>query len=213
MVKKRGKRKKKEKKPNRSTFKGKPKRDRYIYPEEFEKLLDVSAHDKEAHAFFRAMGASGMRPVEAENLTCRSVDESKNGLWVMTAKRSDDHERFISLDPDTMSILGTFTSKKGGSEAVFYYTGDPLTVRRMQHLFKVWAKKAEIRPELSVYCLRHFHGTTCIELGMAPHEVSERMGHKGLDMVLNYMTLRDGRNREMADALAARMFKKKKGKR
>lgn len=190
------------------SFKGKPKRDRYLEPKEFEALLQVSKKgDRDAYLFLRVMGASGMRGVEAERLEVKDVDDDRRGIWVLTAKRKDHPTRFVALDAGTFSLLWNgFNGRRSGR--VFSWVKKPLTLRRMKYLFKAYAKAAKIRPALSVHSLRHYHGTACAEAGMMPQEVAARLGHKNIGLVMDYFTLREDRNRELSDRLGKTMFGK-----
>jgi integrase len=190
-------------------FKGKSKRDRYLQPKEFEALLRVAKKDADAYAFFRTMGASGIRGVEAERLKTSDIDVDRRGIWAWTAKRKDHPTRFIALDVDSLKVLrSSVNGRCGAAGPVFFWIKKPLTRRRMKTLFKSYAKAAGIRPALSVHSLRHFHGTACADAGMMPQEVAARLGHKNINTVMEYFTLRDDRNRELSDRLGKSMFGK-----
>lgn len=181
-------------------FKGKPKIDRYLRPDEYKLLLDASSGDGEANLFFEVMGKSGMRTIEAERLTVGKVDASRGGIWVWTAKRKDHPERFVALDSKIMARLVTHVEGVPGPK-VFGWKEKALTRRRMRYMFKKYARRAGIRPALSVHSLRHFHGTACADAGMSMQEVAARLGHKTLEMVMEYFTLREERNRMWAEKL------------
>lgn len=188
-----------------SRFKGKPKIDRYIRPDEFKALLEAAKDDDDVFFFIRVMGATGIRSIEAEGLVVGKVDYSRRGIWVITAKRKDKHERFVALDKLTFEMFDRLKGVDVDSP-IFNWRGKPILRRSMKYVFKKYAKMAGIREALSIHCLRHFHATACVESDMSPQEVAARLGHSGLDMVMEYFTLREGRNREMADNVGGLIF-------
>jgi integrase len=194
---------------NNSRFKGKPKQDRYLRPDEFKKLLVATEYDIEANVFFRVMGMSGMRSIEAELLRWEHVDFEQGGMWVWTAKRKDHPTRFIALDAKTMAklkvIYDTYVRTRPTAQRkalpVFHRLDVPITRRRMKSLFKKCAKRAGLRPALSMHSLRHYHATECVKIGMTPQDIAARLGHKGLNMVMEYYTLSVDRNKSFADKM------------
>jgi integrase len=161
-----------------------------------------------ADLFFRFMAATGLRTCEAVSLTTKQVDPQRRGIWVRTAKWKKHPVRLVSLDPGTWALLDRRMAEwqlKPGAP-LFWWAGKPITVRSAKHLFKRCAKLAGIRSCLAMHSLRHFHATVCVEAGLAPQEIAARLGHAGLDMVMQYFHLRESRQREIADNLGDRVF-------
>lgn len=194
-------------------FKGKPKRDRFIRTDEVKALLaECKENDFHAYRLFRTMVATGMRTIEAVNLTVDDVDVDRSGIHIRTAKkRGKKHERFVSLDADSLEVLLGSMPDWG---PLFLYqdwrhseeTLKPLNGRAVKNMFKVYGDRAGIRPELAPHSLRHFHTTQCLDLGMTELEVASRLGHQNTKTVMTYWTLREKRNQEMADKFGDSVF-------
>lgn len=187
-------------------FKGKPHADRFMEVEEFQLLSKAAQKDPEAVSIFMVMGLGGLRTIEVEGLRVKALDRKKQGIWVVTAKQTNDPiTRFVPLDKGTLWTMAWWAKGRKPEAPLVSYKGEPVTRRRIRYLFHLYKAKAGIREALGPHSLRHLAGIVRSEQGASPQEVAAFLGHKTLNMVLIYANLREGRNREMAADAARRL--------
>jgi integrase len=187
-------------------FKGKDKRDLFMEPEEFRKLLKATEGDVEATDIFLSMCPGGLRTVEVTWVKVSSLDTGKNGLWVKTAKRKDKWVRFVGLDSDVMKRLSRAAKRKPEASALFRYQGNPVSKRQIRYLFHKYKALAGVRHALGPHSLRHLTGIILSESGSSPQEVANYLGHSNLKQVLVYANLRTGRSQQMARGAGKVLF-------
>jgi integrase/recombinase XerD len=188
------------------SFKGKRHADRFIEVDEFKLLAKAAKDDSELSTIFRLMGIGGLRTIEVADLTVKSLDRQKRGLWVDTAKQTNDPiTRFVPLDDRSFEALSVWAKGKRPEAHLVNHAGTPVTRRRIRYLFHLYKRKAGIREELGPHSLRHLAGIVRTEQGASPQEVAAFLGHKTLNMVLVYANLREGRNRELTTDAVRRL--------
>lgn len=192
-------------------FKGKRHADRFMEVEEFQLFAKAAREDPEALAIFMIMGLGGLRTIEVAQLTVKTYDKGKGGLWVDTAKRKDHVPRFVPLDKGTIEQVALWAKGRRPESPLASYRGAPVTRRVVRYRFHLYKTKAGIREALGPHSLRHLAGIVRTEQGASPQEVAAFLGHKTMNMVLVYANLREGRNREMAKDAAHRLTGGKNG--
>lgn len=186
-------------------FKGKHRSDLFMEPEEYKSLIEAAGEDEEAKRLLTAMCPGGLRTIEVTWLRVKSLDTSKGGLWVKTAKRKDGWVRFIGLDDAVMEILSKATDGRASNAPLFLCRGRPVEKRQIRYLFHKYKERAEIRNTLGPHSLRHLTGIMLSESGYSPQEIANYLGHSNLAQVLVYSSLRSERNKEMGRSLWGRL--------
>lgn len=186
----------------RVPFRGKPKTDRYMEPEEYRQLL-AATDDPEPFALFLMMGTTGMRTIEVTWVLVEDVDPRNCGFTKRIAKQKSERDHFMKISPELLEVLKLWAQGRKPKEQLVLYRGSPITRRQIRYLFHKYKKKAGIRSCLGPHSMRHHHGIVLTEAGYPAQEVAQRLGHKTLDMVLQYAHLRGARNAEMAAAASA----------
>jgi site-specific recombinase XerD len=179
-------------------FTGKPPSDRYMEPSEFQQLIGAAKKDSVAVQVLLAMGLGGLRTIEVTWLDVHSLDPNKKGLWVKTAKRGDNHIRFVPLNNTSYKVFQT----KRQDGPLIIHQGERVTRRRIRYLFHKYKQDAGIRDCLGPHSLRHLAAIVRTEAGASPQEVAGFMGHKTLQQVLVYSSLRTERNTAMTEEAA-----------
>ena len=195
-------------------FKGKPKQDRFMEPDEFHKLAAAAKDDLDALRMFVVMGLCGLRTVEVTWLQVKSLDRNQQGLWVKTAKRKKLSMDFVAVDEDSFRLLEDGVKGRKEATPLILYKGQPTSRRQIRYLFHKYKANAGIRKELGPHSLRHLQGIVLTEAGAVPQEVANRLRHTNLAQVMIYSNLRVKRNQEMAqDSARALLPKGQKGMR
>jgi len=188
-------------------FRGKPPADRYMEPEEFQKLLQVARKDLDVVRAIVLMGFGGLRTIEALHLKVGNLDPHKRGVWAWTAKRKDHPDRFIPLEQWYVLFSKSARGRKA-PEQLLLRGRHPMQRRQLRYLFVKYRDRAGIRHALGPHSLRHLAGTARSEAGASPQELAAFLGHKTLDMVLVYANLRHERNAQITKGAADILFGK-----
>jgi len=193
-------------KAHQTPFGGKPRPDRFMEAEEFQKLMKACAEDGDLTRIFILMGFGGLRTIEVTRAVVRDLDRTKRGLWVLTAKQKKDPiTRFIPLGEWYEMFEESTRDQKPDSPLILFH-GKPVTRRQVRYYFHRYKKAAGIRKVLGPHSTRHLAGIVRTEAGGQPQEVAAFLGHKTLDMVLVYANLRKERNEQMASDASRILF-------
>lgn len=206
-------------------FKGKPKSDRYMEPDEFKQLLRAT-DDSDSFKILLLLGTTGMRTIETTWIRVGDLDIRNGGFHKKIAKQGAKRKKkpengekptkpkkdvvrkhFIKVSPDLLQALNAWAGGRGPNEPLVLYRGQPVTRRQIRYIFHKYKEKAGIRPCLGPHSMRHLHGIVLTEHGFTPQQVAQRLGHKTLNMVLEYADLRGEVNEEMAAVAGASVGK------
>jgi integrase len=187
-------------------FQGKHKRDLFMEPEEFRRLLKAAEDDTDITRIFLSMCPGGLRTIEVTWAKVKALDKNKKGLWVKTAKRRDKWVRFVGLDSNVMEALQAAVNRRQDGEPLFRYNGKGVTKRQIRYLFHKYKALAGIRHALGPHSLRHLTGIILSESGSSPQEVANYLGHSNLKQVMVYANLRTQRSQQMASEAGKVLF-------
>ena len=149
---------------------------------EIEKLLNmpddrsfIGARDK---AFLELLYATGLRVTEACNLKIADVDD----LFVKVLGKGKK-ERIVPIGSEAISAIDHYLKnfRKDKEKYLFISRGgknfDRITAWQR---IKFYAKKAEIRKEISPHTLRHSFATHLLEHGADLRLIQEMLGHEDI---------------------------------
>lgn len=136
----------------------------------------------------------------------RGVVRTQGGRKVKGPK-SDAGTRDVTIPShlldDVAAHLGEHTGR-GGDALLFPSAGDPARHLAPSTLYRAWypARKAAGRPDLRFHDLRHTGQTYAAALGANLRELMARAGQSSPAAALRYLHVVDGRQAEIAEALA-----------
>ena len=153
---------------------------------------------------------TGMRSGELLALTPADILPSKrisinknyakiNGEELFLEPKTPKAKRCISIPDFLYDDIHEYVSKLygiGKGERIFYFTKSALDKE-----IKRVATKADL-PPIRVHDLRHSHASMLIEMGFAPLEIADRLGHESVKTTLDtYSHLYPDKDQQLADRL------------
>ena len=153
---------------------------------------------------------TGMRSGEllaltpADVLPSKRIDINKNyakvnGVEIFLTPKTPKAKRCISIPDFLYNDIREYISKLYGidkGDRIFYFTKSALDKE-----IKRIAEKAGL-PKIRVHDLRHSHASMLIEMGFAPLEIADRLGHESVKTTLDtYSHLYPDKDQELANRL------------
>lgn len=158
------------------------KKEDLLTPEEVRQLV-ASAPDNMWRALISILAESGCRPGEALNLTISNVilnaDHAKLYVAGKMARSAGERPLFLFKTCDLLKAWLAEHPQKNKLEAPLWITkstGEPVSLRVLNTVFKRIAKRAGITKRAYPYLLRHCKGTE-VYLKYAPALAMKMMGH------------------------------------
>ncbi|WP_230678612.1 tyrosine-type recombinase/integrase [Lacticaseibacillus zhaodongensis] len=163
------------------------------------------------YAFFKLLSASGCRMGELLGLEWRNVDFQQQCIHIVQtlargkgrrlylgAPKTRNSRRTVSLDSETMMVLRQWQERQAVEQGArgFDVTSNPhqLVFANRNNSFiqlskpRTWMlqnmHKNHLR-EITVHGFRHTHATLLLEAGVAPKIISERLGHRSIQITLD----------------------------
>lgn len=174
--------------------------------EQFSKAIQKSS----LKLAFDILFYTGMRSGEllaltpADILSTKRIDINKNyakvkGQELFLEPKTPKAKRCISIPDSLYKDIQAYISKLYGiqqNDRIFYFTKSAL-----EKEIKRTAERAGL-PLIRVHDLRHSHASMLIEMGFAPLEISNRLGHESIKTTLDtYSHLYPDKDLQLADAL------------
>lgn len=170
------------------------KRDRWLTPDEEERLLKASTVWLRNFIFFALN--TGMRLGEILSLSWRGVDMDRKTVTVFESK--NDEKRTIPMNASTVKMLEKMGKVRSIKTDLVFYSSchTKLDARNVRRDFQEAVKKAEIE-DFRFHDLRHTFATRLIQNGVDVYKVQRLLGHKTPSMTQRYAhhypeSLRDG---------------------
>ncbi|MBU0519597.1 site-specific integrase, partial [bacterium] len=155
------------------------------------RFLNVISEDPEHEKVFRFMLLSGVRRAEVIGLDWSDIDlESK----VINIQQTKTHK--VRKIPITIELWQLLSSIERSKPKPFEYSPDWLSA-----LFRRYAGKAGLRPELHLHSLRHTVATDLVNQGVPIHQVKDFMGHSKITTTQIYLHSVDDDLRRVAERL------------
>lgn len=174
--------------------------------EQFSNAIQKSA----VKLAFDVLFYTGMRSGEllaltpVDILSTKRIDINKNyakvkGEELFLEPKTPKAKRCISIPDFLYDDIQSYISKLYGiqpTDRIFYFTKSAL-----EKEIKRIAQKTGL-PEIRVHDLRHSHASMLIEMGFAPLEIANRLGHESVKTTLDtYSHLYPDKDQKLADRL------------
>ncbi len=163
-------------------------RERYLSPEELERLLKELGNTKSPVVpdIVKFLILTGARKSEVVNLPWSEID-LEDGLWTLPAERNKGKKQKVV--PLSEGALGILKARAGnGSDWVF---PNPKTGLPMQHFHNTWdriRKNADL-PDLRIHDIRHSFASFLINSGHSLYEIQKLLGHADISTTQRYSHL------------------------
>ena len=174
--------------------------------EQFSNAIQKSAMKLAFDVLFYTGMRSGellaLTPVDI--LSSKRIDINKNyakvkGEELFLEPKTPKAKRCISIPDFLYDDIQNYISKLYGiqpTDRIFYFTKSAL-----EKEIKCIAQKTGL-PEIRVHDLRHSHASMLIEMGFAPLEIANRLGHESVKTTLDtYSHLYPDKDQKLADRL------------
>jgi integrase/recombinase XerD len=130
--------------------------------------------------------SAGLRLGEVSTLKITDIDSSR--MLIHLHKTKGDKERYTILSPVTLDLLRTYYRRYKPQEWLFEgCSGDHISARTVQHVFKAALAKSNIQKDVGIHSLRHSFATHLLEQGVALPIIQLMMGHKSLHTTSGYL--------------------------
>jgi integrase len=181
------------------------KRDMKLWTPQQGQVFLATAEEHRLFAFFYLAMSTGLRRGELLGLRWQDVTRNalliretrvkvKGKLQVETPKTSKGTRR-VTISPDVLTVLGNhrkrLESEREDSwpqtyrDLVFLSeAGTPMNPDNLRRLQNSLMDKAGV-PRVRLHDLRHLHGSVCINNGMDPKALAERLGHSRASFTLD----------------------------
>ena len=201
--------------------------------EQLAAFLD-SRRDDRLYPLWHTLAMTGLRRGEALGLRWQDVDLEAGRLCVRRSLIPEGNQvvvhepktargrRVVALDPETVAVLRSQAARQLAKQAAtgswddtgLVFTteeGQALHPWLVSRLFRK-AVKEPMLPDIRLHDLRHTHATLCLQAGIHPKVVSERLGHATVAMTLDiYSHAIPAMQEEAAARIAALVFVRREG--
>lgn len=163
--------------------KSKKNKKRFLYPEEFEKMLDYMNEDQKFTAL--CLINTGSRINETRNIEKRDLDLYRNNILLRKTKvRAKKGEKIP--EPRTISVSSKFMKylKKNINKRNF------LSTNAFNVAIKKALKKSKVKnpEEISAHNLRKTFGTWMLALSCDGFKIAQHLGHTPNELAKDYAT-------------------------
>jgi integrase/recombinase XerC len=168
---------------------------KYLSREQTERFFSVIADPRDRSLFALIYGCA-LRVTEATLLRLEDVDLDRGRILIHRLKNGRGGER--PLFKSTARLLRRYLEVRlPTGTALFTGLRGNLKRRRIQQLFKHYARKAGLAPSFTVHSLRHSIATHLLEAGQGIEFVQDHLGHVNIQNTLIYAKLTDRRREEI----------------
>lgn len=186
-------------------------RDRYLDGEEFRALLRGARDQRNArladrdHFLLWLTGRMGVRVGELVRLRAGAFHFRPGGrsfARTPTLKKRPPPgaplpERDVDIDDHDAERIRRFIVTLKPEDRLF-----PISERAAFNVFAKAARRAGLRPELSIHALRHYRGTAIVEATGDLVYARDQLGHSTTRMVEHYLHVSSARRRENLERLS-----------
>jgi integrase/recombinase XerD len=157
--------------------------------EEIQNLFKACDNLRDKCILMTIYGA-GLRLNDVACLKVSDIDSKKMQLLIRNGKGSKD--RYAILSQANLMILRDYWKSYHPKEWLFYsrnHTGNHITSRAVQDIFRKYLKKAEITKNVTVHSLRHSFATHLLESGTNIYHIKQLLGHSNIRTTCIYLHL------------------------
>ena len=168
-----------------------PKKERhirtYLLPEEYNRMLAVSAGDIRDYCILQVFLQTGVRVSELCGLQLPDLDLDAQKVVV---RGKGMVERVIDLERKAVSALRNYllVRPQVASDHLFLNRyGEPISQRGVRKLVAKYRSQAGISKKASCHSFRHTFGTLKAEKGVSPFQLQQWLGHANLNTTQIYV--------------------------
>lgn len=161
-----------------------------LKPDERQRFFGV-IDNIEHERLFKFMLLTGCRRGEAANLSWDDVDLEQKQITLRKTKTRKD--RVIPVNLELMQIILSLDRTKSKP---FEYIANSIS-----RLFRQYAKKAGLRKDLHLHCLRHTAATDLVRLGVPLNQIKDFLGHSSVKITEIYLHTLPEDLRRVAESL------------
>ncbi|WP_139488997.1 tyrosine recombinase XerC [Brevibacillus dissolubilis] len=180
----------------------------FMYPQEIQTLLDLTAQAENAlgerdRVIFELLYASGMRVSELTTLTVNSLD-LYTGVALVYGKGSK--ERYVPIGSYAIDAIWRYLEqgrkellrgKDDPGHLILNYRGEPLSDRSVRRVVDKYVTEASMHLHISPHTFRHTFATHLLNGGADLRTVQELLGHVNLSTTQIYTHVTKERLREV----------------
>jgi len=148
------------------------------------KALINSIKNKKHKLIVKLLYSSGLRLSELVNLKVGDLELEERIGWVRKGKGAKD--RMFIISSKLVDELKEYIKNKKDSDYVFSGRKGKMSVRNVQKIVKLAAKKAGINKPVHPHTLRHSFATHLLEAGENIRKIQELLGHSNLSTTQIY---------------------------
>ena len=152
--------------------------------EEIERIIQASMDDDFYYMFFKVAKTTGRRLGEYYNVKVKDIDFDKNLMITLVLKKRRKVEREAILTPEISELIHRYIikNKMKLDDYVFRKVG----YRQIQNKVKFYAKKAEIKHNVSFHNFRHYFITELVKKGWSYDKIAKLTGHTSVGTISVY---------------------------
>ena len=124
--------------------------------------------------------ASGLRVSEVVSLKRKDIDISRQTINIKAGKGRKD--RYSLVSETVINALEEYYPRYNINDWLFNGAdpGKHLSIRSAQHIFEHALKRAKIKKDATIHCLRHSFATHLLESGTDIRYIQELLGHASI---------------------------------
>jgi len=172
-----------------------PQKIKYLQKDQIERLFS-SIKDRRDRALFAVIYYYGLRVSEATLMKLEDIDFTRGRIYIRRVKGGIGGERPL-FKVVAKALRAYLKARCPSGDALFTGRQGSLSKKRIQQLFKRYAKDAGLGAEYSVHCLRHSIATHWLESGADPADVQDHLGHAKPESTRIYAQITDRRREEV----------------
>ncbi|MFN0048260.1 MAG: tyrosine-type recombinase/integrase [Cytophagales bacterium] len=152
---------------------------------EVKKIFDAKSNIKHKTLLMLAYGA-GLRVSEIANLKLNNIDSARMQIRIENGKGKRD--RMVMLSEKLLEMLRQYYKAYLPKAYLFegMKTGQHLTVRSIQNVFKSALGAAKIKKQMGIHGMRHRFATHLLETGTDIRVIQELLGHSSPETTMIY---------------------------
>lgn len=156
--------------------------------DELRKLFNALTNKKHKAMLFTTYSA-GLRVSEVVNLKIADIDSQRMQIFIERAKGKKD--RYVNLSPILLDILRNYLKEYKPRPKIYLFeseqTFSAYPIRTVQQVFGNAKKKAGIRKEVGIHCLRHSFATHLLDKGTDIKFIKDLLGHFNIKTTERYL--------------------------
>lgn len=162
---------------------------KHLAPKEVKRILEVTENIKHSLIIKFCYGM-GLRVSEIAALKLEHINTKDSKVLIASAKGKKDRYVYLpeSIIPDLREYYNCYVPETYLFEGS---VGNPLSIRTIQTVFKNSMRKAGIKRNVGIHCLRHSYATHLLEFGTDISHIQKLLGHNNIKTTLNYTMVTD----------------------